>query len=303
MTIVDDQRREWLLELWERWRRPIRLALSLVGLVAVPYIVWHNQGKQTFLGFDAYSYWTINMEDLFGVPYMDLGAFRYTPAFAQMFAWLALLPWELYLGLILGLIIAIIIYCGRSWALALVAFPPVALEIYHGNIDLFIVASMMIGLRYPVAWVFPFISKVTPGVAILWYVGRRDWRSLGIALAATAVVVGVSFALAPQLWAEWAQVMKESFFEFVPPRRYPIDIPFMVRLPFAVVIALWGGHTNRSWTIPIVAVLTLPIVWVPGLSMLIAIIPLWKRDRAAGTERPTTIGAVTPSTGLLSSDR
>ncbi len=223
---------ERLADLWGRWQRPILIGLSAVGIVAVPYITWINRAKPTFLGFDAYAYWSLDLSDPYGVQYMDLGSFRYTPAFAQAFSWLGALPWELYLGLVLAGMLGILVAWGRMWALALIAFPPVALELYHGNIDLFIAFAMVLGLRYPVAWVFPILSKVTPGIALLWFVGRRDWRSLAIALGATATVIAISFALAPQLWAQWIQVMRDSL-SFVPPRPYPINIPFLVRAPIA----------------------------------------------------------------------
>ena len=293
---------ERLADLWGRWQRPILIGLSAVGIVAVPYITWINRAKPTFLGFDAYAYWSLDLSDPYGVQYMDLGSFRYTPAFAQAFSWLGALPWELYLGLVLAGMLGILVAWGRMWALALIAFPPVALELYHGNIDLFIAFAMVLGLRYPVAWVFPILSKVTPGIALLWFVGRRDWRSLAIALGATATVIAISFALAPQLWAQWIQVMRDSL-SFVPPRPYPINIPFLVRAPIAAAIALWGGYTNRSWTIPVAGVLALPIVWLPGLSILIAVIPLWRRDRAARTATHTTISPLTPGTTLVSSGR
>ena len=293
---------ERLREPWRRWRLPILLGLSAVGVVAVPYIVWINRAKPTFLGFDAYAYWSLDLSDPYGVQYMNLGSFRYTPAFAQAFSWLGLLPWELYLGLMLAGMLAILVAWGRTWALALIAFQPVALELYHGNIDLFMAYAMVVGLVFPVAWVFVLLSKVTPGIALLWFVGRRDWRSLAIALGATAAVAAISFAIAPDLWAQWIQAMRDSL-SFVPPRPYPIPIPFLVRAPIAAAIALWGGHTNRSWTIPVAAVIALPVVWIPGLSMLVAVIPLWRRDRAARTAVHTTISPLTPSTTLVSSGR
>ncbi len=272
-----------LADAWARWRAPIRLALSIVGVLAVPYIMWVNRDRATFLGFDAYAYWSMDFDDLYGIVYMQLGSFRYTPAFAQAFAWVSLLPWEVYLGLLIAGMLAMLVWWGRSWALALIAFPPVALVLYHGNIDMYVAAAMVIGMRFAPAWAFVFLSKVTPGLAILWFVGRRDWRSFSLAVVATAVIMGVSFVAAPHLWVEWFQTMRESL-SFVPPRPYPIDIPFLLRAPIAAVIALWGGATNRSWTIPIAGVLALPVVWVPGLSMLVAILPLWRRDRAVGSQ-------------------
>ncbi|MFL5681212.1 MAG: glycosyltransferase 87 family protein [Chloroflexota bacterium] len=269
--------RERLAAAFERWRAPIWLALSVVGVAAVPYIVWANRGKPTIVGFDAAATYMLDFSNLYGIGYMDLGSFRYTPAYAQAFGWVHVLPWELFATLWIGAAFAILAWWGRWWVLALVAFPPVALELYHGNVHLFMAAAMVIGFRYPSAWAFPLLAKVTPGIGLLWFVGRRDWRSLAIAVATTAAIVAVSFLVAPDLWRQWLDTMRDSL-SFVPPRRYPIDIPFTVRAPIAAAVALWGGWTNRRWTVPVAATLALPIVWVHGLAMLVAVIPLLRLD-------------------------
>ncbi len=85
----------------------------------------------------------------------------------------------------------------------LFAFPPVALSLYHGNIDLFIAAAVALGFRYPWTWGFVLLTKVTPGVGLLWFAVRREWRSLLIALGVTGTIVAVSVAVNPQLWQEW----------------------------------------------------------------------------------------------------
>ena len=51
-----------------------------------------------------------------------------------------------------------------SRVLWLLALPPVALELYHGNIHLWIAAAIVLGFRYPWTWAFVLLTKVTPGV-------------------------------------------------------------------------------------------------------------------------------------------
>ncbi len=263
----------------DRYRAPLWLGLSIVGVIAIPYIVWVNRFKATIMGFDAFTTWTIDLGNLYGIPYMDLGSFRYTPAYAQAFSWVGALPWEVFALLWIGSIVGILAYWGRTWMLALVAFTPMALEVYHGNIHVFMVAAMVVGFRYPAFWAFPLLSKVTPGLAVLWFLGRRDWRSLGIALGTTGVIAGVSFVIAPDLWSQWLDTMIASFSSLVPPRPYPIPIPFLVRAPIGIALVLWGGYTNRRWTVPVATVLLLPIIWVHGLAMLVGLIPLIREDR------------------------
>ena len=46
------------------------------------------------------------------------------------------------------------------------------------------------GFRHPWTWSFVLLTKVTPAVGLLWFVVRREWRNLGIALGASAVLAG-----------------------------------------------------------------------------------------------------------------
>ena len=74
------------------------------------------------------------------------------------------------------------IWLGWRSALLVLAFPPVALELYHGNIHLLMAAAIVLGFRYPIGWSFLLLTKVTPGVGLVWFAVRREWRPLIIAL-------------------------------------------------------------------------------------------------------------------------
>ncbi len=125
------------------------------------------------------------------------------------------------------------------------------MEIWGGNIELLVALAIVLGFRWPAAWSFVLLTKITPGIGLLWFAVRREWRSLGIALAATAVVTAVSFALMPDAWWRWPQVLasnlgKNGTWAAVP-------IPFAVRLPFALVLVVWGALKNHRWAVPIAA--------------------------------------------------
>jgi hypothetical protein len=55
-----------------------------------------------------------------------------------------------------------------------------------------------------------------------------------------------------------------------------VPIPFLVRLPFAVALVVWGARTDRRWTVPVAGMLALPALWYGGLTMLLAVIALKK---------------------------
>jgi hypothetical protein len=275
--------------------RAIRHALMIVGLVSLPYVVLVNQSKSMF-GFDAYAYWAIDLSDLYGRSVGNtsaLGAFRYTPVFGQAFAPAHALPWELFLGLWCVAMVAALAWFGGRSTLLLLAFPPIPLELYHGNIHLFMAVAIVVGFRFPIAWAFLLLSKVTPGVGVLWFLFRREWRNLAIAVGGTAAIAAVSFAVAPNLWSEYVQTMVDNL-GYDPGHPYPVPIPLPIRTAAAAALVWWGARTDRRWVVPVAAVLALPIIWFHGLAVLVAMIPLWREDRRrqAGAATATTTTTV-----------
>ena len=74
-----------------------------------------------------------------------------------------------------------------------------------GNVQPLLAAAVVIGFRWPAAWAFVILTKIAPGIGLLWFAFRREWRNLGIALAATAIIAAVSFVFAPQQWADFVR--------------------------------------------------------------------------------------------------
>lgn len=261
--------------------RAIRHALILVGLVALPYIVAIN-ARTSLFGFDAHAYWNVNLANLYGSSTgntSDLDAFRYTPAAGQAFAVFHLVPWEAFFALWFAAMVAALVWLTGWTALVLLAFPPIPLELYHGNIHLFIAAAIVVGFRYPAAWAFIVLTKVSPGVGALWFAFRGEWRRFAIAVGATLAIAALSLAIAPDLWRQYVATMVDNL-DYDPGHAYPIPIPLPVRMVASAVIVFWGARTDRRWTVPVAATLSLPIIWFHGFAVLAAAIPLWLEDRA-----------------------
>jgi hypothetical protein len=262
--------------------RALRDGLIISGWLATAFtlVVVSYVGRS--LGYDAFSYWSIDLDDLYGRTMFSnfaLGAFRYAPPIAFLFAPLGLLPWWLFLWLWLWLMVAIVVWLGRHWALVLLALPPVALELYHGNVHLLMAAAVALGFRHPWAWSFVVLTKVTPGIGLLWFAVRREWRALAVALGATIVVSLAAFIVAPHYWTEW---IAATLSNIGLPQHFSIPPPLPVRLPLAALLVIWGARTDRPWTVPLGATLALPILWVHGLTVALAAVPfLLLGDRAA----------------------
>ena len=195
-----------------------------------------------------------------------------------------LLEWPSFLWLWLALLFGNIVWLGGRGVriLWILAFPPVALELYHGNIHLWIAAAIALGFRYPWTWGFVLLTKVTPGVGLLWFALRREWRALGIALGVTGRHRrGVARAPGPAV-GRLAGVHRldagRRLGGPVPDRRSRS----WIRLPAAVVLVAWGALTDRRWTVPVAATLALPVLWVSGFAICAALAStsLWPRPDA-----------------------
>jgi hypothetical protein len=248
----------------------IALAVSWLGIVyfAEP---WSQSALPS--GMDARCYWAPILSD----PYLhsnwtDQIAYPYSPAFLQILQPIRLLPWQLFMAVWAAILMAALVYItGPRLILLGLAFFGL-MEIWGGNIEMLIALAIVLGFRWPATWAFVLLTKITPGVGLLWFAVRREWRSLAIAMAATIAVVAVSAALQPDAWWRWRDVLaanagKGGTWAAVP-------VPFVVRFPLAVVLVVWGARTNHRWTVPVSAMLALPALWYGGLSIMLATLPL-----------------------------
>ena len=184
-------------------RRAVRDGLGAAGLLFAAYLFLVVAPRAGTFGFDAYAYWSLDMADPYTVPAGTFGAFTYTPVIARLFAPFSLLEWPTFLWLWTAVMVATVIWLGWRSALLVLAFPPVALELYHGNVQLLMAAAIALGFRYPVAWSFLLLTKVTPGIGLIWFAARREWRPLAIALGFTGALVTISLVLDAPLWVDW----------------------------------------------------------------------------------------------------
>jgi hypothetical protein len=252
----------------------------VVGLV-VAIVLWalivafaEPWGRLWGTGQDARCYYQATLAD----PYLhsswnDPIAYVYSPAFLQLVSPLTALPWQAFMAVWTALLIgAVRFLTGPRLLAAGLLFPFTAMEVAGGNVSLLLAVAIVLGFRWPGAWALVLLTKITPGIGLLWFAVRREWRSLAIALGATAAIAAVSFVTMPDAWRQWLDVIvanagKGGTWASVP-------IPLLVRLPAAIVLVVWGARTDRRWTVPVASMLALPALWYGGISMLLAVIPL-----------------------------
>ncbi len=233
------------------------------------------------IGVDAHTYWAVDPAE----PYSrtrpgEFGAFFYAPVAAQVLAPTHVLPWPWFAALWSLLLATALVWQAGLWTGIALLMLPVFAEVAAGNIHLLLGAAVVIGFRYPAVWAFVLLTKVTPGIGLLWFAVRREWRNLGLALGATAAISVVSFAVAPEQWFRWAEIL----FAAARAEEWPftVPIPLPIRLAAAAALVTWGARTDRRWTVPVAATVALPVLWVNGLSMLVAALPLLA-DRVGAT--------------------
>ena len=229
-------------------------------------------GRLWGTGQDAYCYWFPTLADPYArSDWTDPIAYVYSPTFLQLLQPIRALPWQAFMAVWTAILLAATyVLTGRRWLAVGIVLG--AMELAGGNIHLLLAAAMVLGFRWPWTWSIVLLTKITPGVGLLWFVVRREWRNLAIALGATAAIVAVSFLVWPDAWHAWGEVLsrvagRDGTWAAVP-------IPFVVRLPFAIALVVWGAWTGRRWTVPVAGMLALPALWYGGLSMLLAVIAL-----------------------------
>ena len=255
-------------ELARPWRRIARDAAVVTGLIFAAYLFIVSAGQKGSMAFDVVAYWQLDLGNPYTASVGDLGFFPYSPAIALLIAPFTQLPWLVFVSGWYALLIAAIAWLGRRDVLALLAFPPVAIDLYHGNIHLLLAVAIVLGFRHPAAWAFVLLTKVTPGIGLLWFAARGEWRRLGLALGATAAICAVTFVLLPVQWIGWVQMILGS--AGTPPPWPALPIPLWLRLPVAALIVVWGARTDRMWAVPLSAALALPALWPGGFAILAA---------------------------------
>lgn len=260
-------------------RRRLRWARLLVRALAIGWIlffwVWLIGFQSTFVEVDAEAYWGFDLGSLYqGVRLGDQDAFLYSPVVAWLFLPFSWLPYEVFYAILAAVNLGALVWLiGPELAAVALLLQPVSNEVARGNVHLLLAAAIVIGFRYPSAWAWPLLTKVTPGVGLLWFVFRREWVHLATAVVATAAVVAVGVLIAPDLWARWFAMLAANTGSTRPSL---IEMPVLPRLGAAVVLLAIGAWRNRPAIVPVAAMLALPAVWINSLAMLVAVIPLWR---------------------------
>ena len=244
---------------------------------------------------DAMAYWRPDLDDLYGGRRVGImSTYLYSPAFAQAMSPFGLLPWPVFAAMWSAANLGLLVWMVGPYlgALLFLIPGPVGDEISTGNIHLMLAAAVVVGFRYPAVWSVPLLTKVTPGVGVLWFAGARQWRHLAVAVGVTVAIAVLSYALAPGAWFEWADTLRRS--SAIPSAEVAvIPGPLWLRVVVAATIAMLAGWKGLRWLVPMAVLIALPVPWSSGLSLLVGSLALTRATWIAWlrTARPRLVAA------------
>lgn len=245
--------------------RPRAIALGIgIGWAVAILVTVTRMGNPIdawcYYGFDAADSWNPD------------GCFLYSPPVALfMDAVRSVLPFEVFTLLLRAAeMLVLIAVAGPAVGLTLF-IPAVAIELNAANINLLIVGAVLIGFRYPWAWAFVFLTKVTPGVGILWFAVRGEWRSFAIALGATLAFAIASWLAAPNLWHQYFAALGAAGDSSI------FGIGW--RLPLAAIVVVWGARNDHRWALMVAVFLALPRWYFLSPVVLVGLFPLVRLRR------------------------
>jgi hypothetical protein len=291
---------------------PLLLLAAAIGTFLLLVVATTSWGAPT----DEQAYWRAAMRFAQGGAMYDpttaVGdasyGYYYPPPLAQLLAPLTfVLPSEWFSVAWTILLLGCLWWLGgRSVfvALALVAFLPVAVELRVRNVHLVLAVLTVLALRRSsLFWIPAAAIKVAPVLGVAYLVAARRWREAVVVGAVGSVVLLVSVVIAPDAWRD--------FFSLVVPQAGTsgasiLPIPYPVRFAAAGALALIGGRLSvqgraRAGEGLLVGALVLanPTLWVTALSLLVALVPLWRHPPAD----PGAGGGVQPVTPVAPTAR
>ena len=252
------------------WYRVARDVLVVLGIVvAIGIWAMYTFGPLS-LPVDVHYYWAADPAHLYPHPELaEKNGYNYSPVFEYVVAWGRLLPFDVFVAIWRAVLLAAVVYLAGPLTIFVLFTVPVASEINAGNIQILLAFAVVVGFRYPGAWAFVLLTKVSPGVGLLWFVIRREWRALGIVAATTASLVADSLLTHGSQWPSYLELITSG----QAPAVSPYYVSLWTRLPFAIALVTVGALRGWRWTVPVAATMALPVFYIISWSMLVGVLP------------------------------
>jgi hypothetical protein len=207
---------------------------------------------------------------------------------------LQILPWEAFAVLWFAAHAAALVVLRVPWMLAA---PFVLDDALYGNTYTFLALAVVLILRHGLTalWASVLLTKVTPAVGMAWHIARREWRQLGVAMGASALIVAVGAALDANLWAQWFEALIAAPENYAGPGRSLAEL--LPRMAAGALLAGYAGRRDRKWLVPVAMLVAVPGFFEYSFAFLVAAVVLYRDGRSRQPELepvPMAVGESTP---------
>jgi hypothetical protein len=259
-------RRQWLLS-------RLFLGFGIVLAAAYWWQLTQNGGEPADVTF----FWHADPANLYPHPELlhERGGpgYNYSPAWELIVGPARHLPFETFVAIWRALLLVTLLWLAGPLTVFVLFLGPVASEVNAGNIQFLLAAAIVLGFRKPAwwasTWAFVLLTKVSPGIGLLWFALRREWRHLAWAIGMTGVIVIVTFVIWPDRWFGWVRLLTAGSPPPVPPYNWSI----WIRLPFALAFVVVGAWRGWRWPVIVGGTLALPVFFFLSPSMLVGVLP------------------------------
>jgi glycosyl transferase family 87 len=258
--------------------------LAAIGGILLAVIVgmfWREAG-------DDLAYWLAGNRLANGQPvYPDPSvafenfAFHYVPPVAQVLAPIAAVVAAVPFLILFRAVLLLALWdlAGRRMLdmLAMLAFVPLAYSLRVENVEILMAIAVVYGLaRWPWTFLVGGMVKVSPGLGLVYLALQRRWHDVIVSAVLGAVIVAVSYVVAPDLWRDWlnaingrSDVIGNSI----------VPLPYSVRALAGFVLTVVAGvlGRRRGELLLVVAVtIANPGLSLQGFAVLAAAVPVWR---------------------------
>ncbi|HEX2140797.1 MAG TPA: hypothetical protein VHK28_00805 [Candidatus Limnocylindria bacterium] len=282
-----------------RWVLLVALYLGL-GLLGAWYLV-----DTTSLGADLATYQRA-ADDLWssGDPYATAASvpedyrYRYPPLLAMV---IPVLGWPPLWFALLAIATLVPIYVGYRQAGPAGLLPAALLigawgqQLLNGNAQAMVVALLAVvplaGAGGAIGLAVATMLKLHPAFAVVWYVGRREWRLLAWYVGAMAVLTLIQLPWLPAMIRFYLSDPVAT--ETIPGMslRALGFLPWVAGTVITAAVAVWFARTRYGWLLAtLLQLVALPRVLLVNLALLLAA-PLPRREARAPATPPRPVPA------------
>ena len=184
-------------------------------------------------------------------------------------------------------------------ALAMCAFPPIAVEFVSRNVHLIIAVVLVLGLRRWGGWFSVGAAiKFAPVLGIPYLALRGRLHDAVVATVFGAVLLLASVLLGPEAWRQFLDTLLArgpgDASAFLP-------VPYGARLVLGVILMVIAARIEPRLGEPLLVVavtVALPTLWFTALATLAAIVPLRRTPPADNRSSPRSSDTIRTENGV-----